>query len=179
MALVVIKKKIGVRMEIKLLIVDVDGTLTDGKVYYGDNNLEVKAFNIRDGAALKPLKQIGINVVFLTGRTSEAVEHRAIDLNAIAIQGADDKVTALHGLLDDFDIRPEQCAYIGDDLIDYTAMKLCGFKACPANAVTEIKDICNYVSSYTGGNGAVRDICEYVLRKMGKYSELLKHYGVI
>jgi len=76
-------------------------------------------------------------------------------------------------------IEPVQCAYIGDDLNDYAAMKLCGFKACPADAVVEIRKLCDYVSPYSGGHGAVRDICEHILRREGIYGKLLEYYGIV
>ena len=163
---------------IQLIILDVDGTLTDASVYYGGNNVEIKAFSTKDGAILKPLSQLGIEVIFLTGRESEAVTRRANDLNATAIQGIDDKLKVLKNLLAERDIEPENCAYIGDDLNDYAAMKLCGFKACPADAAKEIREICDYVSPYNGGHGAVRDVCERLLCKTGSYGKLLTLYEV-
>ena len=160
----------------KLLILDVDGTLTDASIYYGDNNIEIKAFSAKDGAILKPMRSLGIELVFLTGRESQAVRRRAGDLNATAIQGIDDKAAELHKILAERQVRPEQCAYVGDDLNDYSAMKLCGFKACPADAVMEIRELCDYVSPFNGGHGAVRDICEEILKRDGKYEELLDYY---
>ena len=165
-------------MAIKLLIVDVDGTLSDGMLYYGNNGIEIKAFNVKDGAIIKPLHQLGINVVFLTGRTSEAVRRRAHDLNAVAMQGVEDKSSAFYNLLKEYNVKPEQCAYIGDDLNDYSAMKLCGFKACPADAVEEIRYICDYISPSNGGYGAVRDVCEHILVHEGRYNEFKSYYRV-
>jgi 3-deoxy-D-manno-octulosonate 8-phosphate phosphatase (KDO 8-P phosphatase) len=163
---------------LKIIILDVDGTLTDGTVTYGDNNLESKTFCVKDGLALKGLTKLGFAVYFLTGRTSEAAERRAKELNAVAIQGIDDKKTELINLLESKNISPSECAYIGDDLNDYAAMKLCGFKACPADAAREIREICDYVSPFCGGKGAVRDICEHILHKQGKYESLLDSYGI-
>jgi len=166
-------------MSIKLIIIDVDGTLTDGTVLYGDSNLEIKAFSIKDGAIIKPLSSLGVKVLFLTGRTSEAVSRRADDLGVFAIQGVDNKERCLNNLFTEYNVKPEQCAYIGDDLNDYIAMKLCGFRACPADAAESIRDICDYISPFTGGKGAVRDICEHILIKEGKYNEFLAVYGVV
>jgi len=165
-------------MNIKLIIMDVDGTLTDGSIYYDSNGIEIKAFTTRDGAILKPMNNLGIKVVFLTGRSSEAVTKRADDLEAIAIQGIDNKLLMLQELLANHKINNIEVAYIGDDLNDYTAMKICGFKACPSDAVAEIKAICDYVSPFPGGHGAVRDVCECILKKLGKYADFLAHYGV-
>ena len=158
------------------MICDVDGTLTDGFVYYGDGNLEIKAFSIKDGLVLKPLGLLGIEVVFLTGRESEAVNRRATEFGVAVIQGIRDKAAIVSNLLTERKIEPGQCAYIGDDINDYAAMNLCGFKACPADAAVEIRDICDYVSSYNGGHGAVRDICEHILKQDEKYGALLAYY---
>jgi 3-deoxy-D-manno-octulosonate 8-phosphate phosphatase (KDO 8-P phosphatase) len=165
-------------MAIKLLIIDVDGTMTDGMILYGDNNLEIKAFSTRDGAVLKPLCKLGIDVVFMTGRASEATSRRAADLNVSTVQGVEDKSSALNEMLVEYSLLPEQCAYIGDDLNDFAAMKLCGFKACPADAVAEIRGICDYISPYKGGYGAVRDICEKLLIQEQKHDDFLNYYGV-
>lgn len=165
-------------MNIKLIVLDVDGTLTDGTFYYGDSNLELKAFNTKDGAVIIPLGQLNIDVVLLTGRESEAVTRRAADFGATAVQNISDKVGELRKLFTERGISPEQTAYIGDDLNDYAAMKLCGFKACPADAAEEIKEICDYISVKKGGHGAVREICEHLLKKVGRWAELLREYGV-
>jgi len=163
-------------MKINLLVLDVDGTLTDSRIYYGDNNLELKSFSTKDGAILKPLGQLGIDVIFLTGRESEAVSRRAKDLNAIAIQDISKKADELKKIVSDRNISLENVAYIGDDLNDYTAMSLCKFKACPSDAAKEIKTICNYVSPFPGGHGAVRDICEKILKDAGIWGDFLKVY---
>lgn len=161
------------------MVCDVDGTLTDGVVAYVNDNVEIKGFSIKDGLILKPMSKLGIDVLFLTGRQSEAVTRRAAELNATAIQGIEDKPPMLRKMLSERNIQPEQCAYIGDDLNDYAAMQLCGFKACPADAAAEIRALCDYVSPYGGGHGAVRDICEYLLKREGRYCELLRFYGIM
>ena len=165
-------------IKIKMLVLDVDGTLTDASIYYGDNNLEIKAFNAKDGMTILAFIRLGVDVIFLTGRRSEAVERRAKALGATAIQGCMDKLPRLRELLLGHGIKPEECAYIGDDINDYAAMKICGFKGCPADAAIEIRGICDYVSSVKGGHGAVRDICEYILKQNGKYVDFLKFWGV-
>ena len=165
-------------IKIDMIILDVDGTLTDCTIFYSDNNIETKAFSAKDGAILGPLNHLGIEIVFLTGRKSEAVARRARDLNAEAIQGVAVKAPVLGELLAKRNVNPKHCAYIGDDLNDYAAMKMCGFKACPSDAAEEIRDLCDYVSPYRGGHGAVRDICEHILKQTGKYDDFLNHYGV-
>ncbi|MCL2079043.1 MAG: HAD hydrolase family protein [Oscillospiraceae bacterium] len=159
---------------IKLIVCDVDGTLTDSLVIYSDGNIESKAFSTKDGLILKVLPKLGISVVFLTGRTSEAVFRRAADLGATAICGISDKLPALHELLSSRGILPEECAYIGDDLNDYAAMTVCGFKGAPSDAAADVRQLCDYVSPFKGGYGAVRDVCEQILKRDGKYEEFLR-----
>ncbi|MDR1061704.1 MAG: HAD hydrolase family protein [Clostridiales bacterium] len=170
--------KAGAFAGLKLLVLDVDGTLTDGALCYGDGNVELKAFSARDGAALKPLPKLGAGVVFLTGRESEAVARRAADLGAVAVQNARDKAAALRALLAERGVAPERAAYIGDDLNDCAAMSLCGWKACPADAAAEIKAMADYVSPFPGGRGAVRDCVEKLLKDCGRWGELLAAYGI-
>ena len=165
-------------MQTDILILDVDGTLTQGGVAYGTDD-EIKEFNIKDGLIISVMAKLGISVVFLTGRRSAAVERRAMELGAEAIQGVYDKLPALQSIFAKRSILPENAAYIGDDLNDYAAMKICGFRACPADAAKEIKDICCYVSMYKGGQGAVRDIGEHLLKTHGYYDKLLELYGVV
>ena len=165
-------------MRTDLIVIDVDGTLTDGAIFYGDNNTEIKAFSARDWLVLKTLPRLGISVIFLTWRDSEAVSRRASDLGATAIQGVGDKLAVLKAVLIERGVEPEHCAYIGDDLNDFAAMKLCGFRGCPADSVAEIREICDYVSPYAGGHGAVRDICDSILKRAGKYDAFLDIYKV-
>ena len=163
-------------MNIKLLVLDVDGTLTDGAIIHGNQGIELKAFNAKDGGMLKALPSLGIEVVFLTGRTSEAVSTRAREMRATAVQGIDDKLPVLTKLLEERGLGYENCAYVGDDLNDYEAMAKCGFRACPADAAREIRDICDYVSGKDGGQGAVRDACEALLERAGRYGDFLAFY---
>jgi 3-deoxy-D-manno-octulosonate 8-phosphate phosphatase (KDO 8-P phosphatase) len=162
---------------VNLLILDVDGTLTDGSIFYGSRALEMKAFSAKDGAVLKPLRRLGIGVIFLTGRESAAVTRRAAELNAVAEQNVSDKAAKLREILSARGTDASHVAYIGDDLNDYAAMKMCGFKACPSDAAREIRGICDYVSPYPGGRGAVRDIAERILKQMDMWDALLRIYG--
>ena len=165
-------------MAIKLVVLDVDGTLTDGSISYCSSNIEMKTFNVKDGAILNSLTQLGIEVIFLTGRKSEATTKRAQELNIKAIQGVTDKETVLKEYMLEHGISGENIAYIGDDINDHNAMLLCDFKACPVDAALEIKSICDYVSDHRGGYGAVRDICESLLHRMGKYEDFLNLFGI-
>ena|GEM_PF-543546 len=160
-----------------ILILDVDGTLTNGGITYSDC-AEYKTFDVKDGLILYALSKINIPVIFLTGRSSAAVQRRAKDLGAEAIQGVSDKLSVLRKLFAERNIAPSEAAYIGDDLNDYEAMAICGFAACPSDASPEIKAVCDYISPYRGGNGAVRDIVEHILKKASLWEEVLGIYGV-
>jgi 3-deoxy-D-manno-octulosonate 8-phosphate phosphatase (KDO 8-P phosphatase) len=154
---------------------DVDGTLTNGSVTYSSNDSENKTFSIKDGLILKSLPRLNILTIFITGRSSVVTEKRAEELEVTdVIQGINDKKIVLSEYFIKHNILSENTAYIGDDLNDYQAMKLCNFIACPNNAAAEIKNISDYVSEYNGGYGAVRDILEYLLKKENKYNDFLK-----
>ena len=132
---------------IKNIIFDVDGTLTDGGIILDSAGKEIKRFCAHDGLIMRVLPEIGIKTIIMTGRKSEAVRTRGEDLKITQIiQGLSDKAAKLTEL----ELNLKATAYIGDDLNDYMAMLLCGFKACPADAAQEIKEICDYVSPYNG-----------------------------
>ena len=135
---------------IKLLIMDVDGTLTDGKIYMSASGEIMKAFNIKDGYGIAHLKESGIEPIILTGRQSKIVENRAAELGITqVIQGKSQKETYIYELLRR-GIDKSEISYIGDDLNDLPAMKLCGLVGCPADAAKEILDIADFVSSCRG-----------------------------
>lgn len=151
-----------------MAIFDVDGVMTDGSLSYSSTGEEIKVFHVADGLGLKALMDCGLEVAILTGRSSPIVERRAAELGIRrVIQGSSDKGEALTRLLAPLDITPAQCAYAGDDLIDWPAMRQCGFKAAPANAVEWIRQRVDFVSSRSGGQGAVREICERILADQG------------
>jgi len=160
------------------IVFDVDGTLTDGGIYHCNNGVEAKCFHVRDGQIMKHLPTLGYTTIILTGRVSELTAHRAIELDVSHIkQGVSDKAVELNTYIAKHNLSKRQIAYIGDDVNDYTAMNLCAFKACPADAVSEIREICDYVSTKNGGHGAVRDICEHLLRKQDQYNAFLALFG--
>ena len=152
--------------KIKILIMDVDGTLTDGKIYMGPQGEVMKAFHCKDGLGIAQLlPEMGIVPVIITGRSSKIVENRARELKISHLyQGVSDKLTVLDQMAIEMRISRQQIAYIGDDLNDLSAMQVCGCTACPADAVEEIKQIANYVCQHSGGDGAVREFIDY-LRK--------------
>ena len=150
--------------KIKLLVMDVDGTVTDGKIYMGNNGEVMKAFDVKDGCGIKDiLPTLGIVPVIITGRTSKIVENRAKEIGITELhQGVRDKLTILKEVAEKYNASPDEIAYIGDDINDLECIEYCGFTACPADAVEKVKLICHYISSSKAGQGAVRDIIERI-----------------
>ncbi|MBI2369790.1 MAG: HAD-IIIA family hydrolase [Deltaproteobacteria bacterium] len=153
---------------VRLLILDVDGVLTDGRVMYTDQGAELKAFDVKDGHGVKRLLGAGVDVVWLSSRESEAVARRAKELGvAVALQGVADKLEAYGRLLDERRIPDEQVAYVGDDLPDLPLLQRVGLALAVADAVEEVKAVAHYVTRRRGGRGAVREVCEMILRARG------------
>ena len=145
---------------------DVDGTLTDGGIYIGEGGEVMKRFNVKDGYAISNMLPImGIIPAIITGRKSSIVENRCKELGIKhLIQGSTDKLKDLERLCVEQRVSIFEVGYIGDDLNDFEVMSKVGFKACPANAAGEIKNICDYISAKDGGEGAVRDVITFLLR---------------
>ncbi len=152
---------------IKALVMDVDGTLTDGGLYIGAGGEVMKRFHVKDGYAIHDLlPQMGIVPIIITGRTSEIVAQRCRELGITRlVQGSSNKIEDLKKILADENISITQVAYMGDDLNDYDCMKQVGLKGCPSDAVSEIKSIADYVTQSNGGNGAVREFVEWIREK--------------
>ena len=147
------------RPKIRLLVMDVDGTLTDGTIFISGQGELCKAFYVRDGHGIKHiLPQAGIEAAIITGRSSEIVSYRAKELGIKHIyQGISGKAVALKELKDELGLDWREIAFIGDDINDQPAMDLVGWSACPADAATEVKAICDYICVAPGGRGAVRE----------------------
>ena len=159
--------------DIRLLVLDVDGTLTDGAVYMGAQGELCKAFSIKDGLGLKLMADAGVQLAIITGRCSPMVEHRAAELGIHHIvQGAQIKTDALLSLCRQLNISPEETAYMGDDLNDLAVMDLCGLTACPADAAADILARADYIAKQDGGRGAVRDFVETYLKEKGLWASL-------
>lgn len=155
---------------IRLLALDVDGVLTDGRIIYGNNGEELKAFNIKDGLGIKLLQQSGIEVAIITGRRSAIVERRASELGIEQIvQGREDKRTALVELADAMGLSLEEIAYMGDDLPDLGAIRAAHLGLTVADAASEVREAAQWVSTHSGGCGAVREACEAILRARGEW----------
>ncbi|MAP04977.1 MAG: phenylphosphate carboxylase subunit delta [Halieaceae bacterium] len=149
---------------IRLLVMDVDGVMTDGKITYTSDGQELKSFNIKDGLGIKRAQASGIETAIITGRTSPIVERRARELGiAHLVQGREDKLAALSDLVGQLNLSLDQVAYIGDDLPDLTAIESVKLGACPADAATEVKSKANWVSTRSGGDGCVRELCDLLV----------------
>lgn len=150
---------------IKILVMDVDGTLTDGKVYIGKDGELMKAFNIKDGLMISRLPKYGIVPIIITGRSSIITELRCKELGINEVyQGVSNKVEKLMEVIAKLGCNLKDVAYIGDDLIDIECMKICGISGCPSDAIQEIKEISMFISKQKGGEGAVREFIEWILK---------------
>lgn len=156
--------------KIKLLVMDVDGTLTDGKINMGPSGELFKSFNIRDGYGINEiLPEHDIVPAIITGRTSQIVENRARELHITELyQGKHDKLDTLKSLMSKYNCNRNNVAYIGDDILDIVCMKECAIVGCPADACQEVKDLANYVCLNKGGDGAVREFIEFVIKYNSK-----------
>lgn len=149
---------------IKLLVLDVDGVMSDGKVTYTSDGMELKSFNIKDGVGIKRVQQSEIQTAIITGRVSPMVARRATELGIHhLIQGREDKLAALEELLVSLEIDLQNVAYMGDDLPDIDAIISAGLGACPADAASAVLEKANWIASLNGGEGCVREFCDYLL----------------
>jgi 3-deoxy-D-manno-octulosonate 8-phosphate phosphatase (KDO 8-P phosphatase) len=165
---------------VKLLILDVDGVLTDGRIVMDDAGLESKQFDVRDGHGLKILMRFGIDVVLLTGRRSRVVEHRAADLGITEIhQGILNKAEAFAEILKRRDMIPEETACVGDDVVDIPLFRRAGFSVAVADAVPEARRIADYVTQHGGGRGAVREVCEVILKAQNRWAAVAARYEFV
>lgn len=170
----IIKNKLK---EIKMLILDVDGVMTDGSIVMDHEGHESKSFNVRDGHGLKMLQRYGISVAILTGRKSKVVEYRAKDLGIKDVyQGALNKKEVFEKILKKHNISTDKVVYIGDDIVDIPVLKMVGFSVAVADALDVVKKSVDYVTKNNGGHGAVREVCEMILKARGKWTEVAARY---
>lgn len=163
--------------QIKLLVLDVDGVLSDGKLYFSDHGQEMKTFNTLDGHGIKMLQQSGVEVGIITGRTSPIVTRRAGDLGiAHLIQGREDKYTALQSLLATCQLTIEQVAFMGDDYPDLSVMCHCGLALTVPNAHHEVRQRAHWQSQSSGGKGAVREACDLLMKAQNTYDAAILRY---
>jgi len=160
---------------IELIVLDVDGTLTDGKIYYTNNNEEIKAFNVKDGLMIKSWNLLGKKSAIITGRNSEIVEKRAAELDiSIVKQGIKNKKAELDKILKELKLNYNNVAFIGDDMNDYTLLKRVKYSFCPFDANTIIQDLVKYRLHKNGGEGCVAEMIEVILKKEKLESDFLK-----
>ncbi len=165
--------------QVRLLLLDVDGVLTDGTIIYTGDHGESKGFNTRDGFGLRLVQDTGVEVGVITARTSEAVSRRAADLGfAHVCQGCGDKGTVYEEILKKTGLRPLQTAYMGDDWMDLPLLGRVGLALAPADAVAEVRQRVHYVTECGGGRGAVREACDLILEAQGKSAGLLARYDL-
>jgi 3-deoxy-D-manno-octulosonate 8-phosphate phosphatase (KDO 8-P phosphatase) len=162
---------------IELLVLDVDGVLTDGRVFIHSDGGESKGFNILDGHGIRMWQRAGLKVALLSGRVSMATTRRARELEvAHVIQDCKFKLPALERLLAELGLAPEQAAYVGDDLMDVPIVRYVGLGVAVANAVDELKGYADYVTIRRGGEGAVREVIEHILKGSGRWASLMERY---
>ena len=165
---------------IRMIMMDVDGVLTDGRILYSSDGVEIEAFHVRDGVGLRAAHRAGLLTAFLTGRVSEAVAHRARELNITEVhQGIPDKVETYERLLRRYGLSDEAIAYVGDDLNDLPLLARAGLSAAPADAADEVKARVAYVTARGGGRGAVREVIELILKAQGKWEQVIENRGVL
>ena len=161
-------------MKYKLFVLDVDGTLTDGGIYYDENGNEQKKFCTRDAAGFFAVHMAGAKLMVLTGRKCVATERRMQEMNVdFLYQNVKDKSAFLKDFMKEQNIKKHEVVFIGDDLNDIPAMNLCGFVGCPKDSCFEVVQRADYVSNVCGGYGAVRDVIEHIFRKDGSWTSLI------
>jgi 3-deoxy-D-manno-octulosonate 8-phosphate phosphatase (KDO 8-P phosphatase) len=162
---------------IRLLLLDVDGVLTDGSILYSHDGAESKAFNTQDGFGLRLLVEAGIETGVITARTSEAVARRARDLQMrYVFQGESNKLASFKEIVRQSGLKPFEIAYMGDDWLDLVLLTRVGFAAAPANGVDEVKQLAHYISIKSGGHGAVREVCDFLLEAKDVKQQFLQSY---
>lgn len=163
--------------DIQLLVLDVDGVLTDGTLVFNADGSESKFFNALDGHGIRLWRRAGLKVAFLSGRHSPPTKYRAERLEVdFCFEDCHDKLPQLKKLLEELGLTANNVAYVGDDLPDLPAIKYAGFGVAVANAVDEIKPYADYITTRQGGSGAVREVVEYILKSTDKWQEVTQRY---
>lgn len=162
--------------KIKLLLLDIDGVLTDGRIIIDSSGREAKNFNVNDGLGIFLLRRAGLNCAFITAKVSRVVKIRARHLGIDKIYENHYKIESLGPIKRRFSVTEEEICFIGDDLIDMPILKRAGFAVSVPNASEEVKETAHYVTKAEGGKGAVREICELLLKAQGKWEEVTKRY---
>lgn len=167
----------AIAANIKLVVFDIDGVMTDGRLYFTSHGDEIKAFNVKDGLGIKWLHDSNIDTAIITGRTSALVERRASGLGIKHLQqGREDKIVALKELLSTLTLSIDEVAYMGDDLPDLAAIRYAGLGATVADALPIVAEHAQWQSQFNGGEGAVREFCEFILHSQNKLVDIHATY---
>ncbi len=163
--------------QLKLLILDVDGVLTDGRLFFDKNGEEYKSFHARDGHGIKLLRQTGVEIAVISGRKSQSV---ALRMKALGIkyvyQGHENKIAAFNEIIQTIGIKPEQAAHMGDDLLDLPIMVRVGLSIAVNDANNSVKEYADWCTETSGGLGAVREVCDFIMQAQGTFDKVLKSY---
>ena len=163
--------------KIKLLLLDVDGVLTDGRIIYDNKGRDLKVFDVHDGLAIFLLRRMGIPTILISARGSATIHRRAKDMNVFkVIENAQPKSKAFLKILMALKLRPAQVCFVGDDLVDLGIAQRAGLAVAVKNACPEIKECAHYITKKTGGRGAVREIAELILKSQGRWAKAVKSY---
>ncbi|MDD5496076.1 MAG: HAD-IIIA family hydrolase [Candidatus Omnitrophica bacterium] len=164
--------------KVKFLILDIDGVMTDGRIIYSIYGDELKFFDVQDGFGITLLNAAGIKSVIITAKKSKVVRARARDMNiAKTYQGFSDKLIPYEDMLKKFNASPDEICFMGDDLVDLPVLKRVGFGVAVSNAVEEVKKNAHYVTTASGGRGAVREVCDLILKTQGKWDAAISKYA--
>jgi 3-deoxy-D-manno-octulosonate 8-phosphate phosphatase (KDO 8-P phosphatase) len=164
--------------KIKLLILDVDGVITDGSIILDNNSNELKSFHVRDGHGIKMLLRAGIKVAFVTGRSSKVVQRRAEELGIKEVfQKCYDKTIAYRQLAGKYFLTDDEIAYVGDDIVDIPVFKKCGFPVTVSDAEDEVKLYVKMITKKRGGRGAVREVTDFLLKARGLWKDIIDGYS--
>lgn len=165
--------------KIKLLLLDVDGVLTDGRIIYDSHGRDMKFFDVRDGLGAYALKKAGIKTILVTAKGSRAIRPRARDMQVEAVlENVSPKSAVLEKILKKYNLNKDEVCFVGDDLVDLGLMKLVGFPIAVFNAAPEIKQVGAYITLREGGRGAVREVAELLLKAQGKWDEIIEFYAL-
>lgn len=163
---------------IRLILSDVDGVWTDGRIVYANDRTELKAFHVRDGLAVKLAQKAGVQVALLTSRRSLALERRAQELGIIELhQGAANKLTATEELAAKLGVPLDEILYVGDDLPDLAPMTRAGLSAAPADAAPEVRSAATWKLTCAGGSGVFREVVERLLRERGEWDQVIREFA--
>lgn len=165
--------------KVKLLLLDVDGVLTDGRIIYDSHGRDMKFFDVHDGLGVYALRRAGIKTILITAKGSRAIRPRALDMQVEEVfENVSPKTSVLEKILKKYRVKPGEICFAGDDLVDLCLMKRVGFPIAVFNAAPEIKLAASYITLRQGGRGAVREIAELILKSQDKWSEILGIYDI-